>query len=160
MFSILEKEFAYSRLLADDIIKYSLQSNFRTYIYSFIEEKIEEEPIVEENPDEDMVYVDIEALRDNVRIAVTDGLNDSLNKYKEELLNNPEANLGDFLTVENLQAYCGPVYKFELIDGTTLKAVINLGSVEYIYYALMNIDGTNLVVTEVEVLTETEYNNR
>ena len=121
---------------------------------------VEEEPIVEENPDEDMVYVDVEALRDNVRIAVTDGLNDSLNKYKEELLNNPEANLGDFLTVENLQAYCGPVYKFELIDGTTLKAVINLGSVEYIYYALMNIDGTNLVVTEVEVLTETEYNNR
>lgn len=101
-----------------------------------------------------------EILRNDVDTAITDGLTAALNRYKMELEFNPEANLGDFLTVESVQQFCGDKYILELTDSTTIKCTINEESEQYIYYALMNIDGNELVVTEVEVLTEEEYLNR
>ena len=108
------------------------------------------------NPSEPLSF---ENIKDEVDINITDGLTRSLDEYKAELLLNENANLGDFLTVENVQKYCGDKYVLELIDSTTIKCTV-LGDTEYIYYALMNIDGYDLVVTEVEVLTEEEYLNR
>lgn len=104
--------------------------------------------------------VDPEALRIEIDDAITDGLQECLDNYKEELLINPDANLGDFLTVENVQAYCGDDYQLELPDGTTIRCETQRNGEMHIYYALMNIDGDNLVVTDVEVLTESEYLNR
>ncbi|MBR3613681.1 MAG: hypothetical protein IKL55_00685 [Clostridia bacterium] len=104
--------------------------------------------------------VNIENLRNDIDVAITNGLNEALNSYKVELMYNPEANLGDFLTVENVQKSCGDRYNLELPEGSTIKCTISENGTEYIYYALMNIDGDQLVVTEVEVLTEEEYLNR
>lgn len=102
---------------------------------------------------------DIEENRMYIDWDITDGLENSLNEYKDELLINENANLGDFLTVDNVQKYCGDEYALELIDSTTIKCTV-LGDVEYIYYALMDINGDTLEVTDVEVLTEEEYLNR
>ena len=102
----------------------------------------------------------IEILRDNVDTAITDGLTTALNRYKMELEFNPDADLGEFLTVENVQQFCGETYSLELTDSTTIKCTLDENGEQYIYYALMNIDGNELVVTEVEVLTEEEYLNR
>lgn len=101
-----------------------------------------------------------ETIRNDVDVAITNGLNNALNSYKTELMFNPEANIGDFLTVDNVQQSCGDRYILELLDSTTIKCTVSEGGKEYIYYALMNIDGAELVVTEVEVLTENEYVNR
>ena len=102
---------------------------------------------------------DIEDNRMYVDWDITDGLTNSLNEYKEELLINENADLGNFLTVDNVQKYCGDKYALELVDSTTIKCTV-LGDVEYIYYALMDINGDTYEVTEVEVLTEEEYLNR
>lgn len=101
-----------------------------------------------------------EIFRSEVDTNITDGLTAALNRYKNELEFNSEANLGDFLTVESVQQFCGDKYVLELTDSTTIKCTINEEDEQYIYYALMNIDGNELVVTEVEVLTEEEYLNR
>ena len=103
---------------------------------------------------------DIEILRDDVDTAITDGLTTVLNRYKMELEFNSEADLGEFLTVENVQQFCGETYSLELTDSTTIKCTVDKDGEQYIYYALMNIDGNELVVTEVEVLTEEEFLNR
>lgn len=102
----------------------------------------------------------IEILRNDVDTAITEGLTSALNGYKMEAEFNPEADLGEFLTVENVQQFCGETYSLELTDSTTIKCTIDEDGEQYIYYALMNIDGNELVVTEVEVLTEEEYLNR
>lgn len=92
--------------------------------------------------------------------AITNGLTECLNLYKKELVDNPEADLGVFLTVENVQEYCGDRYTLELLDSSTIKCIIDENGEQKIYYAIMNIDGYDLVVTDVEVLTEEDYLNR
>ena len=37
LFSLLEKDFAYSKFLANDILKQELESKFKNYIYSLVE---------------------------------------------------------------------------------------------------------------------------
>lgn len=101
-----------------------------------------------------------EILREEIDSVITAGLEMSLNRYKNELIFNPEANLGDFLTLESVQEYCGSEYTLELPDSTTIRCAINRDGIDYIYYALMNINGADFTVTEVEVLTEEEYLNR
>ena len=47
-----------------------------------------------------------------------------------------------------------------LLDSTTIKCTTDENGEQTSYYAIMNIDGYELVVTDVEVLTETDYLNR
>lgn len=106
------------------------------------------------------ISTDTEIIKNEIDLSVTNALNTCLDNYKSMLEFNPEEDLGIHLNVENVQQYCGDRYVMELIDSTTIKCAVNENGEEHIYYALMNIDGYELVVTEVEVLTEEEYLNR
>ncbi len=102
-----------------------------------------------------------ETFREEIDIAITSALEICLMNYSNEItFYNPDANLGEFLNIDNVQEYCGTDYFLELPDSTTIKCTINEDGIDYIYYALMDIDGENLSVREVEVLTEEEYLNR
>lgn len=103
-----------------------------------------EEPIEENNE------------KNNVFNYVLAGLNQSLTEFKDELAVNENANLGDFLTVENVQEECPGNYSLELLDGTTMKCIINE---QEVYYITMNINGETLQVDEIVVYTEEEYSN-
>lgn len=106
------------------------------------------------------VAIDTESIKLDIDTEITNGLQECLDNYQNELLYNSEANLGDFLTIENVQTYCDDNYVLELLDGTTIKCTIENNGETLVYYALMNIDGDTLTVTEVEVITEDEYYNR
>ena len=118
----------------------------------------------DESTDEESLYPvisnDPEKIKNEIDVAITNGLTDCLNAYKADLENNPEADLGIYLTVENVQLYCGDKYTLELLDSTTIKCTTDENGEQTSYYAIMNIDGYELVVTDVEVLTETDYLNR
>lgn len=101
-----------------------------------------------------------ESLRGDIDTDITLALETCLTNYKDEITyNNPDANIGDFLNIDRVQEYAGTDYILELLDGTTIKCTTNKDGIDYIYYALMNIDET-YTVREVEVLTEEEYLNR
>ena len=101
-----------------------------------------------------------EVLREEIDNDITSALNTCLINYKDEITNNnPDANVGDFLNIDRVQEYAGTNYILELLDGTTIRCTTNKDGMDYIYYALMNIDET-YTVQEVEVLTEEEYINR
>ena len=101
-----------------------------------------------------------EVLREEIDNDITSALNTCLINYKDEITNNnPDANVGDFLNIDRVQEYAGTNYILELLDGTTIRCTTNKDGIDYIYYALMNIDET-YTVQEVEVLTEEEYINR
>ncbi len=94
--------------------------------------------------------------KENIYMYILNGLNQSLTEYKDEVAINENANLGDFLTVENVQEECPESYNLELIDGTTMKCIINN---QNNYYITMNINGDTLLVDEIQVYTEEEYLN-
>lgn len=101
-----------------------------------------------------------EVLRGDIDTDITSALETCLTNFKDEITyNNPDANIGDFLNIDRVQEYAGADYVLELLDGTTIKCTANKDGIDYIYYALMNIDET-YTVREVEVLTEEEYLNR
>lgn len=102
----------------------------------------------------------LETLREEIDTTITNSLSSCLYEYQNELIFNSEANLGDFLNLDKVQEYSGSDYILELPDSTTIKCTVNREGIDYIYYALMNIDGENYTVREVEVLTEEEYLNR
>ena len=106
------------------------------------------------------VSTDTEMIKSEIDLLITNALNTCLENYKTMLEVNPEEDLGIHLNVENVQQFSGNKYPMELIDSTTIKCIVNENGEEHIYYALMNIDGYELVVTEVEVLTEEEFLNR
>lgn len=99
-------------------------------------------------------------IKSEIDNAITNALSTCLNNYKEMVEINIDEDLGNHLNVENVQQYCGERYALELIDSTTIKCVIEDNGELHTYYALMNIDGAELIVTDVEVLTEEEYLNR
>lgn len=92
--------------------------------------------------------------KENVENYILLGLNQSLIEYKDELVINENANIGDFLTVENVQEECPSYYMLELIDGTTMKCTIEE---QDIYYVTMDINGDGLYVNNLDVYTEQEY---
>ncbi|MBQ7411001.1 MAG: hypothetical protein IJW20_06445 [Clostridia bacterium] len=92
--------------------------------------------------------------KEDVENYILLGLNQSLTEYKDELAMNENANLGDFLTVENVQEECPSNYMLELIDGTTMKCTIEE---QDIYYVTMDINGDGLYVNNLDVYTEQEY---
>ena len=112
-----------------------------------------EDDIIETNETEEITIVDE---RENVYNYVLSGLNKSLIEFKNELSLNEDANIGDFLTVENVQEECPENYALELLDGTTMKCIING---EECFYITMNINGETLLVDEINVYTEEEYLN-
>ncbi len=112
-----------------------------------------EDDIIETNETEEITIVDE---RENVYNYVLSGLNKSLTEFKNELSLNEDANIGDFLTVENVQEECPENYALELLDGTTMKCIING---EECFYITMNINGETLLVDEINVYTEEEYLN-
>ena len=85
---------------------------------------------------------------------ITDGLEYCLREYKIALLSEPQADLGAYLTIENIQNYTFG-YDLMLIDGTTIKCTDQDSG--DIFYATMDINGETLTVTEVEVFTEDEF---
>lgn len=85
---------------------------------------------------------------------ITDGIEYCLREYKIALLTDTQANLGDYLTIENIQNYALG-YDLMLIDGTTIKCTDQSNG--DIFYATMDINGETLTVTEVEVFTEDEF---
>ena len=102
----------------------------------------------------------VEVIRGDIDTDITSALETCLTNYKDEITyNNPDANVGDFLNIDRVQEYAGTDYVLELLDGTTIKCTTNIDGIDYVYYALMNIDET-YTVREVEVLTEEEYLNR
>ena len=101
-----------------------------------------------------------EIIKSEIDNSITNALTTCLNNYKEMVEINIDEDLGNHLNVENVQQYCGDRYSLELTDSTTIKCVIEDNGELHTYYALMNIDGAELIVTDVEVLTEEEYLNR
>lgn len=93
---------------------------------------------------------------ENIYNSVLEGINQSLIEYKNQKAVDENTDISDYLTVENIQEECPENYKLELIDGTTIKCIIE--EQEH-YYVTMNINGETLLVDEINVYTEEEYMN-
>ena len=135
------------------------------YNYNETEEDIYDDLTLPDDADNDnylnpTISTDTEIKKSEIDLAITNALNTCLENYKTMLELNPEEDLGIHLNVENVQQFSGNKYVMELLDSTTIKCTVEENGEEYIYYALMNIDGYELIVTDVEVLTEDEYFNR
>lgn len=149
----------------DEDLNYSDENPFYQDDYSNDYGNYDDITISDDSYNDDYLYpsevAETETLREDFDWDVTFALEMCLSNYKDEItFNNPEANLGDFLNIDKVQEYCGDEYVLELPDSTTIKCTMNQEGVEYIFYALMDIDGESLSVREVEVLTEEEYLNR
>lgn len=92
--------------------------------------------------------IDEELEKTSVQTSVENGINDCLYKFKQAQILDPNANIAEYLTVENIQSFCED-FSIELIDGTTLMCTMNNNSNKY--SATMNIDGGSLTLTEVTV---------
>lgn len=139
------------------------------YTYTDFDIPTEEQQITDvENPEfsiiesDENLYTPTEPLnpedmKNEIDTEITTGLGECLGAYKAEYLNNQDADIATYLTVENLQASCPENYTLELLeDGITVKCTIDETN---IYYAVMDINGDTLVVTDVIVYTEQEYLN-
>lgn len=109
------------------------------------------DPLDTTNPNTSSEYQEI---KDEIDNYVTDGLEYCLREYKIALLSDTQADLGNYLTIENIQNYTFG-YDLMLIDGTTIKCTDKSNG--DIFYATMDINGDTLTVTEVEVFTEQEF---
>ena len=109
-----------------------------------------EEPI--EEPTEEFVDIKPDVQR-NVKTALEICLRD----YQLAVLSNQEPDIGDYLTIDNIQKNSPENYVVELIDGNTIKCTIDDNIV---YYAIMEINGETMKVTYVDAYTEEEYFNR
>lgn len=107
----------------------------------------EEEPAIEE-------IVDI---KPEIQSNVKNALEICLRDYQLAILSNQEPDIGDYLTIDNIQNNSPENYALELIDGNTIKCTVDGNSV---YYAIMEIDGGTMKVSYVDVYTEQEYFNR
>lgn len=108
------------------------------------------------NIEDTTVAIDVESVKEDIETQITNGLNQSLTEYKDELAVNENANIGDYLTVENVQEECSSSYNLELIDGTTMKCTVDELDV---YYVTMDINGDELFVNNIDVYTEQEYSD-
>ena len=137
--------------------------DYDDYTYTDFETIPEEESefsVIEsdENLNTPTVSLNLEDVKNEIDTEITAGLEECLRLYKTEYLNNQEADIAVYLTIENVQASCPENYTLELLeDGATVKCTINEND---IYYAVMDINGDTLVVTDVTVYTEQEYLNR
>lgn len=107
----------------------------------------EEEPVTDE-------VVDI---KPEIQSNVKNALEICLRDYQLAILSNQEPDIGDYLTIDNIQNNSPENYALELIDGNTIKCTVDGNSV---YYAIMGIDGGTMKVSYVDVYTEQEYFNR
>lgn len=107
----------------------------------------EEEPVTDE-------VVDI---KPEIQSNVKNALEICLRDYQLAILSNQEPDIGDYLTIDNIQNNSPENYALELIDGNTIKCTVDGNSV---YYAIMEIDGGTMKVSYVDVYTEQEYFNR
>lgn len=95
-------------------------------------------------------------IKEEILQEITEAVNKCFTEYKRELDIDEEANLDNFLTVENIQDYCLSNYKLELISGTTLKCTVE-DTAEY--YIILDIDFDNLNLNNIKVYTSEEYEN-
>ena len=114
-----------------------------------------DEPItIDTNP---QTSIEENSNKDKISREITTGINNCFYDFKMALLNNPEANLLSYLTLENIQKSCYG-YTLQLLpDGLTFKCTMEFDL--SVYYAKMDLDMENLTTRSVTVYTESEYNN-
>ena len=142
----------------------SLIGSLSMYLAFFAppQEMVDEAPSFEESSQnefeesEQVENNEVIDIRNDIYNYVFDGLNKCLTEYKDEFSVNEEVRLEDYLTVENVQEECPENYVLELLDGITMKCIVNGAD---IYYITMNINGETLLVDELNVYTEEEYSN-
>ena len=96
-------------------------------------------------------------IKPEIQSNVKNALEICLRDYQLAILSNQEPDIGDYLTIDNIQNNSPENYALELIDGNTIKCTVDGNSV---YYAIMEIDGGTMKVSYVDVYTEQEYFNR
>lgn len=93
--------------------------------------------------------LDIFQEKNEVNVYIGNALNIQLDNYKDDAENDPNVNLGDYLTAEKIGEYAGIYIKnLEIIDGETLKCEYK----ENTYFVKIYIDGDTLSLQDLEVL--------
>ena len=111
----------------------------------------------------DMIPDFEESVRQTVYSRISTAVNECLTNYRNELSVNLDANVADFLTIENIQKECEDRFKVELIDGTTIKCTTENGDSPLIHYAVIELINVNEKIIQfkgIEVFTEEEFLNR
>lgn len=83
-----------------------------------------------------------------VNDAISDAIEKCLADYHTEEELNSDTDPSSFLTVDAIKSNCNQDMEIELIDGTTLKSILN----DYTYYTKINIDGDTWELVETETL--------
>lgn len=90
---------------------------------------------------------------------IEEGASKALDDYNDAHAIDSNANVNDYFNVDNIEKYCNG-YRIELVNGNpiTFKCQ-NYGDLS-VYYAIVNIgvDGNDVIVSSVEVYTESDYN--
>lgn len=107
--------------------------------------------ILEENTIEtnsELVEKDPNEIGKRVDEEISGAIEKSLLDYHAEKEENPDTDPSNFLTVDAIQSNCDENMEIELIDGTTLKIVLE----DKVYYTKINIDGNTWELVETETL--------
>lgn len=107
--------------------------------------------ILEENTIEtnsELVEKDPNEIGKRVDEEISGAIEKSLLDYHAEKEENPDTDPSNFLTVDAIQSNCDENMEIELIDGTTLKTVLE----DKVYYTKINIDGNTWELVETETL--------
>ncbi len=95
----------------------------------------------------------LDSNKSKIESELTSAIGKCLSDYQMATVSNPNANINDYLNVDNIKKGCSG-YTIQLLEGgTTLKCTMNYDF--SVYYAIMTFDG--LSVKSVDVYTENEY---
>lgn len=121
----------------NDNLYQSAEDAPESLIGSIYKQKIEEE------------LENIEYYREYVYEEVKETIEAKLDDYKWDLEMYGEANIDDYLNIDEIQDDVGIfIDEIELIDGNTIKCIAD----EYTYFVKINIDGNEWLLTDIQVL--------
>lgn len=87
--------------------------------------------------------------KEDVYDDVKESIEYNLSDYHMDVTMDPNVNPGDYLTLDRIKEEAGwKIDEMELIDGTTLKCVID----EYVFYVIITIDGAEWKLIDLTVL--------
>ncbi len=107
-----------------------------------------EENTIETNTDPIENEEDINDLGRRVDEAISGAIDKSLSDYHDQKQEDPDTLPDNFLTVDAIKSNCSENMEIELIDGTTLKSVLE----DKIFYTQINIDGNTWELVETQTL--------
>ncbi len=104
---------------------------------------------LQDNDNNEVSLNDINQAKGNVLSAMGNAINELLSNYREDLENNPDINLGDYLGADKIEKQAGTEFKnVEIVDGETLKCEYKNTT----FFVKIYIDGDTWRLQDIDVL--------